>query len=99
MPPEASSGTGRPEAAHALHALPHLVGRHVVEQHGFGADLHHLVEFVERAHFDLDRLRTATVVQRALKRGNDATGQRDVIVLDENAVAEIEAVIMPAAAE
>jgi len=52
----------------------------------------------ESAHFDLDDLRTAAVVHGTIQNRRNPTCQRDVIVLDEDAIGEIEAVILAAAA-
>src|SRR5208283_5369836 len=82
----------------ALNRATHLLGRHIVEQDGFGAVGESVLEFVEGTHFDFDGLRAPAILYRALQHGNDAACQRDVIVLDKNSVGKIEAVILPAAA-
>ena len=55
-------------------------------------------EFLERAHFDLDHLRAAAVPQGALQRRHHAARERNVVVLDQHAVAEIEPMVGAAAA-
>ncbi len=55
-------------------------------------------EFVQRAHFDLDDLRSPPVAHRALQRRHDSSRKCDVVVLDEHAVAEIEPMVGAATA-
>ncbi len=57
-----------------------------------------LLQFFQRAHFHLDRLRAAPVAHSALQRRHNSSGQRDVVVLDQHSVGKIEAVILSAAA-
>ncbi len=97
IPPEASRGTGKLEFADPLDCLTHLIGRHIVEQHRFSAMLQNGIEFLQRAHLDLDLLGTTPIAQRPFQRLDRATRQSDVIVLDQHTVAEIEAMIMAAA--
>ena len=61
----------------------------MVEQDGFGAMVESLFQFVECTNFNFDDLFAAAVTDSALKRGNDASGQRDVIVLEQDTVGKI----------
>ena len=56
--------------------------------------LQHQIEFLQRAHLDLDSLRAAAIAQRAFQRRNHAAGECDVIVLDQHAVAKVETMIV-----
>ena len=60
--------------------------------------LQHQFEFLQRANLNLNRLRAATIAQRAIQRRNNAARQCDVIVLDQNPVAQVETMIVSAAA-
>jgi len=86
------------ESVRALDGATHVFGRHVVEQDGFSAVDQCLLQFVEGSHFDLNRFRAAAVAQRPFQSWHDSSGQRDVIVFDEDSVGEIEAMILTAAA-
>ena len=81
-----------------LDRLAHILNAHVVEQDRLRPVLQRLLQFFERPHFNLDRLPAAPVVEGALQRRNRAPGQRNVIVLDQHAVGEIQPVILAAAA-
>jgi len=101
MPPEHSTGILRPPFQElglraALDGAANVVDRHVVEQNGLATMRQSLLQFVKRAHFDFDNLRAAPVANRVLKRRHDAAGQGDVVVLDEYAVREVEAMILSA---
>src|SRR4051794_37093236 len=85
-------------AADALHTGAHQVGRHVVEQHRFAAVLQSFLELGHGAALDLYRLLAATVAMGALERLRHAARHGDVIVLDEHAIGEIEAVVVSATA-
>ena len=74
-------------------------GRHVVEQDGFGAVGKGFFELLRRAHFNLHALARLALRERALEHRGNAAAERDVIVLDENAGGEIDAVIGAAAAK
>src|SRR5262249_51576948 len=56
------------------------------------------LHFVDRAHFNFDRLRSTAVMVGPLERRNDASGERDMVVLDEYPLGEVEAMILAAAA-
>ena len=66
IPPEASSGSEPAQPGNHLHRLAHLCWRHVVEQHRLSAMVENQLEFVERAHLDLDGLRSPPIAQSAL---------------------------------
>ena len=85
-------------AAHALHARAHQLGSHVIEQQRFAAVLQSFLELGHGADLDLDGLLAAAIAMGALERLLDAARHGNVIVLDEHAVGEIEAVIVSAAA-
>ena len=104
MPPEASVGIQRPgwSAAACLDALDgaaNLGGRHVVEEDGLGAVGESFFKLPRGAHLDLHALTGLALLERALEHRRDAAAERDVIVLDENAGGEIDAVIGSPAAE
>ena len=77
----------------------HLVGGHVVEQDCFGAVLEGVFEFLLSADFDLDTLAGFAAGEGAAEDGADAAAEGDVVVLDEDAVGEVEAMVGAAAAE
>ena len=108
MPPEASVGIQRPVSFprflpsflfDARDGAADLGGGHVVEQNGFGAVGESFVEFLRGAHLDLHALRRLALRERALEDRRDAAAESDVVVLDENAGGEIDAMIGSAAAE
>src|SRR5262249_36035276 len=70
---------------------------HVVEQNRLGTVLQGFVELFHRPDFDLDGLLPAAIAMRPLQRFGDSAGERDVVVLDENAVGQIQAVVHAAA--
>ena len=74
-------------------------GRHVVEEDRFGAVGESLFELLRGAHFDLHALRWPAPGKRAGKDCRDAAAEGNVIVLDQNAGSEIDAVIGAAAAK
>ena len=98
MPPEASTGMFETALADDVDGFFDLGGGHVVEQQRFGAMIERQVEFGEIAHFDVDGLSGLAAFFGAGEDLLDATAERDVIVLDENAVGEIEAMVFAAAA-
>ena len=77
--------------------LPQLLDRHVVEQDGIHADRENLFKLGQRVDLDLDLDEVAGMRFRALDRGSDVAGQRDVVVLDQDGVVEAKAVIAAAA--
>jgi len=81
-----------------LHRAPDVFCRHVVQQNRFSTVSQRIFQLAEVPHFHLDGLRTAPVSHSALQDGHDSAGQRNVIVLDEHSVGEIEPVILSAAA-
>src|SRR6266536_1229485 len=81
----------------AAHRLGHVGGLHVFEQHDVGARRERLVEPGEVHHLDLDLEEGARSGAGPAHRLADAAARRDVVVLDEDAVAEREAVVRPAA--
>src|SRR5690242_19312132 len=85
-------------AGNVLHGLAHVFDGHVIEQNGFGIVLQGFVQFSQAANLYFDRLFTSTIGMGAVQRFADAAGQGDVIVLDEDTVGEIEAVIQSASA-
>src|SRR5215469_14295979 len=76
------------EAGTILDGLAHLFDFHVVEKQSFSAVSKRQLHFVERAHFNFDRLRSTTVMVGPLERRNDASGERDMVVLDEYPIGE-----------
>ena len=94
-PPEASN-SARPAVMATAFRRSAIV--HVVEQHDVGAGLERLRQLVERRHFDLD----AQGVRRPLPRQTDcarhairATDRCQVVVLDQHAIRQPEAVVVP----
>ena len=73
--------------------------RHVVEQDGFGAVREGFFELLRGADLDLHALAGLALLEGALEDRGNAAAERDVIVLDENAGGEIDAVIGASAAE
>ena len=57
-----------------------------------------LVEFLRRADFDLDDLAGLASGERAREHGGKAAAERDVIVLDEDPILQVEPVVEAAAA-
>ncbi len=55
------------------------------------------LQFRQSADFHLDGLGAATVADGALERRDDAAGEGDVVVLDQDSVGKIEAMILAAA--
>src|SRR5208337_1519164 len=55
-------------------------------------------EFLHRTYFDFDWLRAAAVAEGTLQRRRNSACESDVIILDENSVGKIEAVILSATA-
>ena len=70
----------------------------VVDEDGVSAVAEGLLQLFERTNFDFDGLMAAAIVEGAFEGGNGAAGEGDVIVLDEDAVGKIEAMILAAAA-
>ena len=73
---------------------------HVVEQHDVGAGLERLRQLVERRHFDLDpqRVRRPCLASiDGVRHAIRAADGRQVVVLDQHAVGQPEAVVVPAA--
>ena len=97
IPPEASSGTGR-QPANPLGRLANLIGSHIVQQYRLGAISQHGIEFFQRADFDFHLGQPRRLSQRAFQRLDHAPGERNVIVLDQHSIAEIETMIMAATA-
>src|SRR5215813_1437157 len=85
-------------AAYDAHSLFHFRGRHVVEQKRFCTVVERFIQLVESAHFNIDRLPWLAQFMRPLKYLFDTAAQRNVVVLNEDAVREIDAVILAAAA-
>ncbi len=69
-------------------------GGHVIEQNGFRSVRERLIQFFESAHFNFDGLGAASVADGVLEGGHNAAGQGDVIVLDEDAIGKIEAMVL-----
>ena len=88
---------GRP-ARICLTRLGDFLGGHVVEQDGVGVAGDGLLEFDGRADFDLDDLAGLAAGERAGEDGGQAAAERDVVVLDEDSVLQVEAVVDAAAA-
>ena len=86
------------QARAALEGFAHVLDRHVVEEKGFGSVGNREFHFLQLADFDFDGLRTTAVVMRALERGHDSSGERDVIVLNQHTIGKVEAVILAATA-
>src|ERR1700728_1165560 len=76
----------------------YLGGCHVVEQDGFRATFDGLFEFLAIAHLHLHALAGLARRKRSRKYFGDAAAERDVVVLDEDAVGEVEAMVLAAAA-
>ncbi len=98
MPPAHSSGIRRRWRRTNLDRLAHMLDADMVEQDRLRAMVQRLLQFLQRPHFNFDRLPAAPVADRALQRRNRASSQRNVIALDQHAVGEIQPVILPAAA-
>src|SRR5208282_3190078 len=81
-----------------LNGATNVFDVHVVEQDGLCTDVQGLFQFVKIAELDLDWLRAPAIADGPVKRGNDATRQCDVVVLDKNPVGKIETVVHPSPA-
>src|SRR5580704_1825330 len=55
-----------------------------------------LIQLLERANFDLNDLLAAAVLVSAFQGGHNASCQRDVIVLDENSIRQIQPMVLSA---
>jgi len=75
-----------------------LLGGHVVEENGFGTVGECLLELVRGAHLDLNALAFSAVLKGAGEDGGQAAAEGDVVVLDEDAGGEIDAVVGASAA-
>src|ERR1035437_7269756 len=80
------------------HGFLHFLGGHVVEQDGVRAAGDRLLQFYRGACFDLYDLAGLASGEGARKYCGKAAAERDVIVLDEDSVLQIEAVVESAAA-
>ena len=60
--------------------------------------LERLFEFGKRAHLDLNGLLAAAIAVGTLERRRNPACQRNVIVLDEHSIGEVEAVVVSAPA-
>src|ERR1700733_1237574 len=76
----------------------HLGRRHVVEQDGFRAGFDGLLELLAIAHLHLDALAGLARRERRGEHLGNAAPKRDVVVLDQDAVGEVEAMFFAAAA-
>ena len=82
-----------------FHRFGQLGDIHIVEQHHVGqTGVEHLAQLLQRIDLDLDLNQMASMRPRALQHGDDAAGDRDVIVLDQDRIIEPETVVEPAAA-
>ena len=91
-PPDASSSRA---AGGQRDGVAELVRRHVVEQDPVGAGVERLGDLVQRVALDLDG---KTGRPRARDRLGDRAGDAQVVVLDQDAVVEAEAMVRAAAA-
>ena len=82
----------------SLTAFLTWLGRHVVEQDGLGAAGDGLFEFERGADFDLDDLAGLAAGEGVFEGGGKAAAEGDVVVLDEDAVLQVEAVVEASAA-
>ncbi len=95
-PPEASSFTGRAQAAIERHGLAQSRGREIIEHRDIGADGDRFAQLLDIFDLDLDaRIRVQGA--RVGDRGRDRAGGHDVIFLDEHAVIEADPMILAAA--
>ena len=109
MPPEASVGIQRFSCAlfclflgylpDALHRPLHLLGRHVVQQNGLRPKFESFFQLLRAAHLHLHALALLALFQGARQHRGQSAAQRDVVVLDENAAGQIDAVIGSPAAQ
>src|ERR1700750_3343232 len=72
--------------------------RHVVEKDGLGSAFERLLEFLAIADFHLHPLTGLARGERCGQYLGNATAKRDVVVLDEDAVGEIETMVLAASA-
>lgn len=84
--------------ADTVHASAHLIGSHVVEEERFCSEFKRLVEFLGSSHLDFDGLITGAVRERFRQDSGNSSAEIDVIVLDEDSVGEVEAVVLASAA-
>ena len=84
-----------------LHYRSHLLDRHVVQQHDIGVAGERLARLSHARHLDLDRHALGRVSSCPFDDLGDgeAAGacRRQMVVLDQHAVAQVEAVVLPAA--
>src|ERR1019366_6153953 len=73
-------------------------GGHVVEQDGVGAAGDGLIEFDGSADFDLDGLAGLAAGEGACEHCGQAAAEGDVVVLDQDPVLQVVAVVVAAAA-
>ncbi len=95
---DAAGGLGEGAAAAAAHGLGERRQVHVVEQHGVHPERQRLVQLFQSVHLDLDLHHVTDGGARPLDRRAEAAGQGAVVVLDQHAVVEAEAMVAAAAA-
>src|SRR5258706_8128908 len=80
-----------------LHRLAHAREVEVVEEDQASARIQRFAQLLDRFHLDLEHCALGHVVQRRAHRGLYAAGGHEMILLDEDAVEEPDAVVRAAA--
>src|SRR5262245_39902378 len=80
-----------------LDRLLNYLGSHIVEQQNVGSRVESFFDLFERGDLDFDLMQMSRDLARAVDGAGDATHHRQVIVLDQDAVIESQAVVASAA--
>ena len=77
----------------AFNGVLDFLHRHVVQQDGLGAISDRFFQLLRRAHFNLHPLTALALFQSTLKHRRQAAAERNVIVLDQDAGGQIDAMV------
>jgi len=77
--------------------LAHVFHFHVIEQDALCTVGQGFIQLRQRADLNFNRLLLSAILQGPLERCGYASGQRDMVILDQDAVRKVEAVVLAAA--
>src|SRR5215475_7533911 len=83
---------------HPYDSRLYILRLHIVQQNAFSAIGQGFFQLGQIANFDFNRLLLTAIVQRLLQCSRYASSERNMIVLEQDTVREIQAVVLPAAA-
>jgi hypothetical protein len=81
-----------------FHRFANIFDAHMIKQNCFCAVIERQLQFIQRPHFNFDRLLPSPVAKCMFEGRAGTSGERNMVALDQDTIREVEPVILSAAA-